>query len=648
MTHPVLVAGAGPVGLTLASELTRYGLSVRIVDKAAARTDKSKAIIVWSRTLELLDRGGPDGAAPFVAAGLKATAVSLIAENGPIGRIELGDVHSPYPYGLMLPQSDTERLLEERLAGQGVTVERGVELASFTPGPAGVDAVLRHPDGREELVQAGWLVGCDGAHSAVRHGLDAPFVGETLDSDWILADVHLRDCPVPPHEGAIYWHRDGVFLLFPIAPGRYRLLADLPPSGAAQPPTPTLAEVQAITDRRGPAGAILFDPVWLAGFRINGRKVASYRHGRVFLAGDAAHIHSPAGGQGMNTGMQDAVNLAWKLALVDHGTCQDGLLDSYSPERSHVGDQVLKAADRLTAVATLKNPVAQRLRNLVGHVMLDLPHVAQGVADTMSEVTIGYPGSPLNGPALHGGPKPGERLAPVAGQRPAGAGDRPLFALFAVAGEETAALLCRFPDLLDPEVRPALRSDAIWLVRPDGYVAMAVARPRWREIADVLGALRAGGRADGARLPAAPVPDAAETIPMGALQVRFLRSKDQTDGSLDVFEMTVRPDGRMPVPHFHESWDETVYGLAGTTTWRIDGQDTLVGPGQSAFIPRGTVHGFRNDSGAPASCLCVLTPGVLGPAYFREVAGLLAGGAPDPAAMKQVMLRHGLVPSENG
>ncbi len=364
MTLPVLIIGAGPVGMTLASELTRYGVSVRVVDKAMARTDKSKAIILWSRTLELLDRGGPDGATPFVAAGLKATAVNLIAAGGPIGRIELGDVHSPHPYGLMLPQSDTERLLEERLAGQGIMVDRGVELASFTHGPAGVDAVLRHADGREEQVAAGWLVGCDGAHSAVRHGLQAPFVGETLDSDWILADVHLRDCPVPAHEAAIYWHRDGVFLLFPIAPGRYRLLADLPPSGAAHPPTPTLDEVQAITDRRGPAGTTLFDPVWLAGFRINGRKVASYRHGRTFLAGDAAHIHSPAGGQGMNTGMQDAVNLAWKLALVDRGTCRDSLLDSYSPERSHVGDQVLKGAERLTKVATLKNPVAQRLRNL--------------------------------------------------------------------------------------------------------------------------------------------------------------------------------------------------------------------------------------------------------------------------------------------
>lgn len=135
-----------------------------------------------------------------------------------------------------------------------------------------------------------------------------------------------------------------------------------------------------------------------------------------------------------------------------------------------------------------------------------------------------------------------------------------------------------------------------------------------------------------------------ETIRMGGLEVRFLRSKDETAGSLDVFEMTVRPDARMPVPHYHESWDETVYGLAGTTTWRIDGRDVAVTPGQTAFIPRGVVHGFRNDTGEAASCLCVLTPGVLGPAYFREFAALLAGGAPDPARMRETMLRYGLVP----
>jgi hypothetical protein len=293
-----------------------------------------------------------------------------------------------------------------------------------------------------------------------------------MNSDWILADVHIKGYPVPDTEASIYWHEDGVFVIFPIAPGRYRVLADLPISDAVQPPAPTLEQAQAIINRRGPSGLIAFGPIWLAGFRINGRKVSRYRWGRAFLAGDAAHIHSPAGGQGMNTGMQDAFNLAWKLALVIHNKCDERLLDSYSPERSWVGDQVLKLAGRLTAVATTKNPVFQTLRNAIGHLMLGLHPVQHVLADTMSEVTIGYPHSPLNGPSLSGiGPNPGERVVPAEGQAPVGSDDRPLFALFAEKTVAIANLIERFKGLLDPVIRPPLHEGGIWLVRPDGYVA---------------------------------------------------------------------------------------------------------------------------------------------------------------------------------
>ena len=645
MTQPVLIIGAGPVGMTLASELTRYGVGVRIVDKAPRRTDKSKALVLWSRTLELLDRG--IGAAPFVDARFKVGGVTIVAGDKVVGRVAMDGVPSAYAFVLMIPQSETERLLEERLGEQGVTVERETEASAFAMGPDGVDAVLRRADGREETVRARWLVGCDGAHSAVRHALGVPFAGETLASDWVLADVHMKGYPRPDTDASVHWHRDGVLIIFPISPGRYRILGDLPFTDAKVPPAPSLEQIQALIDRRGPAGTAVFDPIWLSGFRINGRKVAEYRRGRVFLAGDAAHIHSPAGGQGMNTGMQDAMNLAWKLALVVRGTCGEGLLDSYSPERSAVGDEVLKGAGRLTAAATLKNPVAQGLRNLVGQVMLGLPRVAHAVADTMSEVAIHYPESPLNGPGLHDGPKPGERVAPVAGQRPVGSGDAPLFALFAARGPEAEALIRRFGGLLDPEVRPPFRADGIWLVRPDGYAAMAAAAHGggWGEVGDYLDRLSADGDGGEQAPPTEAAREAPETIRMGALEVRFLRSKDETAESLDLFEMTARPDGRMPVPHYHESWDETVYGLAGTTTWRIAGRDVAVGPGQTAFIPRGVVHGFRNDTGEASSCLCVLTPGVLGPAYFREVAALLAtGGPPNQAKLKETMLRHGLVP----
>jgi len=473
MKTQVLIVGAGPVGMTAASELARYGVSVRIVDKAPHRTDKSKALVLWSRTLELLDRA-PGGASPFIEAGFKAHAVNLVAGNGELmGHVTMDSVKSPYPYGLMLPQSDTERLLEARLARLGVTIERQTEVLGFTATNSGAEADLRRADGQGESVAAEWLLGCDGAHSTVRHTLGAPFSGETMNSDWMLADVHMSGYPFPDDEASVYWHKDGAFVIFPISPGRYRVLADLPATSGPITPDPSLEEVQTIIDRRGPGGLKAFDPIWLAGFRINGRKVSEYRYGRAFLLGDAAHVHSPAGGQGMNTGMQDAFNLSWKLAMVIQGRCDEHLLDSYSPERSAVGDEVLKMAGRLTTVGTLKNPVLQSLRNVATHFMFGLPPVQNAFADSMTQVTVGYHDSPLNeGSGLHGtsGPKPGERVIPSSDAAPVGSGPKPLFSLFAEASEPTADLIARFPDLLDAELRAPFGQDGFWLVRPDGYV----------------------------------------------------------------------------------------------------------------------------------------------------------------------------------
>jgi 2-polyprenyl-6-methoxyphenol hydroxylase-like FAD-dependent oxidoreductase len=198
MKTDVLIAGAGPVGLTMASELTRYGLSVRLVDKNTQRTDKSKALVLWARTLELIDRMSPNGADRFIQAGLKTESVNILSENETIGHADMKDVDSKYKFVLMIPQSETERLLEEHLATLNVKAERQTELTDFKETADGVSYVLKHADGSEETAEASWLIGADGAHSVVRHKLNKQFHGSTLLSDWMLADIHLTGVQGPP------------------------------------------------------------------------------------------------------------------------------------------------------------------------------------------------------------------------------------------------------------------------------------------------------------------------------------------------------------------------------------------------------------------------------------------------------------------
>jgi 2-polyprenyl-6-methoxyphenol hydroxylase-like FAD-dependent oxidoreductase len=482
MKLDMVVAGAGPVGLAMAAELARYGLSVKIVDKAAQRTDKSKALVVWSRTLELMDRSGCGE--KLIAAGRRANGANIFAEGKEIVHIPLDGVESPHPYALMLPQSETERLLEEHLNGFGVRVERGVELIGFAPGDSGMTSKLRHPDGREETVESAWLVGCDGAHSTVRHGLGMQFEGDTLQTEWILADVRLTGVP-KPGEVIVIWHAEGVLAIFPITETRYRVIADMGEiQGEEHLADPTLEEVQAILDRRG-EGMTASEPVWLSRFHINERKVSDYRKGRVFLAGDAAHIHSPAGGQGMNTGIQDACNLAWKLALAHHGICkEEPLLESYSAERSAVGDQVLKGAGQATALAIMRGGVKQAIRNHLAALVFGFAPVKEMAAEFVTELSIGYPKSPMTG-------KGGGKRAPIReGEPPVGAGDTPRFVVFGEADGEGREVLAKYSGFVEPHIRKPLAKNELWLVRPDGYVALAVRRGDWAALSEYLGSLQ--------------------------------------------------------------------------------------------------------------------------------------------------------------
>jgi 2-polyprenyl-6-methoxyphenol hydroxylase-like FAD-dependent oxidoreductase len=465
----VLISGAGPVGLTMANELTRYGIPVRIVDKEAQRTDKSKALVLWSRTLELLDHGGY--VEPFLKAGMQGHGAQISDGTNMVARARLDITDTRYPYALMIAQSETERVLEESLAKRGVKVERSVTMESFAEKGSGIEAVLRKADGSSETVQADWLLGCDGAHSTTRHGLGFAFEGSTMDSDWWLADAHVTGLE-PQEYLHIFWHRDGILAFFPITPGRWRAIGDLgPATGSGHRADPTLEEVQALVTHRGNAGIKVSDPIWLSCFRINERKVKEYSRGHIFLAGDAAHIHSPAGGQGMNTGMQDAFNLSWKLNLVINGIAKPSLLDSYSIERSAVGDMVLSNAGRLTEMAITRNPIVQTLRNTIVKFALGFPQISHIVADTMSELNIAYPASPLSvagSPHAHG-VKPGTRWPE---KLPADI-TKPRFT--AIGPIDVAAdLAAEFPKLVEAATssKHADPRDLI-LVRPDGYVGFA-------------------------------------------------------------------------------------------------------------------------------------------------------------------------------
>ena len=467
---PVLIVGAGPVGLTLALQLAKFGVSVRIVDKAVRRTDKSKALVLWSRTLELLG----NSAQQFIDCGLRVNGISIFANGSVIGRLDVSSVQSPYPFALMIPQSETERLLEEMLSQHGVIVERGAEATSVAQTLDYAQVELTKPDGNKETVAAHWLVGCDGAHSLVRHSVGAAFDGETLQSDWILGDVHVEQLPLGT-EVMVHWHRKGILVMFPITADRLRIIANVDSLEAEEPATPTLDEIQKLVDERTSLKCKISNPEWLAGFRINDRKVKDYRYGRLFLAGDAAHIHSPAGGQGMNTGMQDAFNLAWKLALVTKGVCREHLLDSYSSERSYVGDIVLKASGRLTKVATLKSSVMQEIRNFMAHHILGLSPVQHSIGAQVTEVSVHYPDSPLNGPHVKSGPHSGERF--LSKPRSLQHDDDERFALHAGNIALEQQLFSRFENLLRPKVYANEELNAIYLVRSDGYVACSSEDP---------------------------------------------------------------------------------------------------------------------------------------------------------------------------
>lgn len=417
MSADVLVVGAGPVGLMLASELRRHGIACRLIEKRTERSPFCKALGVSPRTLEVWERTGVVGQAIDAGCWIQETCTYV---NGQLVK-QMPARLPESTYGVLsLPQYETERILFEQLIRLGGKLERGVELVSFQQDAGGVTVQLQCADGQAEAWKGKFLVGCDGAHSAVRHGMDVSFEGDKFPLEFLIADVDL-DWKLDSRRAYLFVEVveeqfRGILVCIPISGrGRFRISTvssydEEAPGGKEHSvqdrPPPPLSAVQELVARMAPEPVQVGNLRWSGYFRISHRIVSHYRRGRAFLAGDAAHIHPPTGGQGMNTGIQDAYNLAWKLALELKGLASPDLLDSYEAERLPIGQEIVRKTTQRSMSLGAQSQ-GEELATLREDSQLYLNYrQSRWVEEYLSRPDV-----------LSGGPKPGDRAPDVAGLR---------------------------------------------------------------------------------------------------------------------------------------------------------------------------------------------------------------------------------------
>jgi 2-polyprenyl-6-methoxyphenol hydroxylase-like FAD-dependent oxidoreductase len=504
-TPQVLIVGAGPTGMTVAIELRRAGMEVRIVDKSNHPALYSQALVVQARTLEQFQRYGL--AERAVAEGQILKGIRFWSEGKEIAAIDFKRIPSRYAYLLCLPQSRTEALLNEKMEALGVQAERETELISVAQREGGVSSVLRHADGREETVDSRWVVGCDGAHSTVRKLMGIPFEGGGVGLFFSLGDLELEGPDVPTDELSLHLHEGDLVFMVRLSEKLTRMIVVLHTEQKGEEKRElSIQDFQEAADRAGIRVKVRGSE-WMTPFHVNDRQATAYRAGSCFLAGDASHIHSPAGGQGMNTGIQDVANLAWKLAAVARGA-DEALLDSYHEERSEVGRKLLKFTERGLKMGTA-NPLMGWVRDAVLPVVTQFDAVRNAMVGFVSETAIEYRSSSIvvdeggEGSLRAGDRMPdlgltggtsllrdwteGEHLALLLGATEAEVAE--------VTGELAhAKVVARREEDFEAEGRKLLGGGKMLLiVRPDGYVGfrgLLEAREAWRAYArqDGLGA----------------------------------------------------------------------------------------------------------------------------------------------------------------
>ncbi|MCK1323590.1 FAD-dependent monooxygenase [Bradyrhizobium sp. 156] len=495
----VLVVGAGPTGLALALCLARSGIAVRLVDRAAQPATTSRAIGIQARTLELLDLFGL--AEELVALGLRAVAGNIHAGSNRLVHLDLSRIRSRFPYILLLEQTETERILTEALARCGVSVERGVEVVGFKHDSSSVQVQLSKNGAAPTAASYDYMVGCDGAHSITRHGLAVGFTGKTLHQKFLLADLDV-EWKLPDDQFHIFTSPEGLMAVFPMRQG-HRLIAETREEPADSVSGRSLSQLETVT-RRAAVKMKLSNLRWSSFFHVNSRLATKLRDGRVLLAGDAAHIHSPAGAQGMNTGIQDAINLGWKLAFVLRGDAAAELIDTYEIERYPVERGVLRNTEMLTRMVSLRASVLRRARDLIVPPVARTEFVQKMARNTISEIGISYRrarASALSGLA-DGDRIPDLEIEPdhEGRTRLYSVLDGVRFTLLVVSKNESGimpGIAASIPDRIARVIFarrvlgdvPRDLSDWFCLIRPDAYIALQGPLTQAADAVDWLGAL---------------------------------------------------------------------------------------------------------------------------------------------------------------